>query len=82
MTLSLVFSNQWVSRRRADAFVDGLIALVVRFHLKAEWHQRWNITQRCQSNAETHGQRTSGGIEERMASTLPPVFRPKIVPRS
>jgi len=28
------------------------------------------------------GQRTSGGIEERIESTFPPVFRPKIVPRS
>ena len=28
------------------------------------------------------GQRTVGGMEERMESTLPPVFRPKIVPRS
>ena len=29
-----------------------------------------------------YGQRTSGGILMRIASTLPPVFRPKSVPRS
>lgn len=29
-----------------------------------------------------HGQRTSGGIDDKIDSTLPPVFRPKIVPRS
>jgi hypothetical protein len=28
------------------------------------------------------GQRTVGGIDDRIASTLPPVFRPKMVPRS
>ena len=28
------------------------------------------------------GQRTVGGMEERIESTFPPVFRPKIVPRS
>ena len=29
-----------------------------------------------------HGHLTSGGIEERIDSTLPPVLSPKIVPRS
>ena len=29
-----------------------------------------------------HGHFTSGGMEERMESTLPPVFSPKMVPRS
>ena len=29
-----------------------------------------------------HGHFTIGGSEERIASTLPPVFSPKIVPRS
>ncbi len=29
-----------------------------------------------------YGQRTVGGIEDRMDSMLPPVLRPKIVPRS
>jgi len=29
-----------------------------------------------------YGHFTSGGMEERMASTLPPVLRPKVVPRS
>lgn len=29
-----------------------------------------------------YGHFTSGGIEERIESTLPPVLRPKIVPRS
>ena len=28
------------------------------------------------------GQLASGGIEDRIEATLPPVFRPKIVPRS
>jgi len=29
-----------------------------------------------------YGHFTSGGMDERIESTLPPVFRPKIVPRS
>ena len=29
-----------------------------------------------------YGHFTTGGIDDRMLSTLPPVFRPKIVPRS
>ena len=29
-----------------------------------------------------HGQRTVGGSEDRIEATLPPVFRPKMVPRS
>ncbi len=29
-----------------------------------------------------HGHFTSGGIEDRIESTLPPVFSPKVVPRS
>jgi len=32
--------------------------------------------------AGRYGQRTVGGIEDRIEATLPPVFRPKIVPRS
>src|SRR3954447_23793819 len=31
---------------------------------------------------DPHGHLTVGGIEERIESTLPPVLRPKIVPRS
>ena len=34
------------------------------------------------SSLEGQGQRTRGGMEERIDSTLPPVFSPKIVPRS
>jgi hypothetical protein len=32
--------------------------------------------------ASPHGQRTVGGSEERIEATLPPVFSPKMVPRS
>lgn len=34
------------------------------------------------TKAQAQGHLTSGGSDIRMASTLPPVFRPKIVPRS
>ena len=30
----------------------------------------------------SYGQLTSGGMDDRMLSMLPPVFRPNIVPRS
>jgi len=33
-------------------------------------------------NYASHGHFTSGGIEDRIDSTLPPVFKPKMVPRS
>ncbi|WP_420101362.1 CCA tRNA nucleotidyltransferase [Bosea sp. (in: a-proteobacteria)] len=36
----------------------------------------------ARSDERFQGQRTVGGIEERIESTLPPVLRPKIVPRS
>jgi hypothetical protein len=34
------------------------------------------------NNARIYGHFTTGGIEDRIDSTLPPVRRPKIVPRS
>ena len=34
------------------------------------------------SRFSAYGQRTVGGMLDRMLSTLPPVFSPKIVPRS
>ena len=34
------------------------------------------------NDAVPHGHFTSGGIDDRIESTLPPVFRPKIVPLS
>ncbi len=37
----------------------------------------WLITREI-----TQGHFTNGGMEERIESTLPPVFNPKIVPRS
>ncbi len=39
---------------------------------------------KCGHDAEygVYGQTTSGGSDIRMASVLPPVFRPKVVPRS
>ncbi len=37
---------------------------------------------RCLGSEARHGQRTVGGIEDRIESMLPPVFSPKIVPRS
>ena len=39
-------------------------------------------TTKAQAQAQAQGHLTSGGSDIRMASTLPPVFRPKIVPRS
>ena len=41
-----------------------------------------NKEERLTGHSVPYGQRTSGGIEDRMASTLPPVLRPKVVPRS
>ena len=42
------------------------------------------VTKRGKPSYEIvpHGHRTVGGIDDRIESTLPPVFRPKIVPRS
>jgi hypothetical protein len=37
---------------------------------------------KASNGCAAHGQRASGGMEERMEAMLPPVFRPKIVPRS
>jgi hypothetical protein len=36
----------------------------------------------CGKPAVVYGQFTTGGSEERIEATLPPVFRPKTVPRS
>jgi len=36
----------------------------------------------AQPEENAYGQRTSGGIEERMELTLPPVLSPNVVPRS
>ena len=42
--------------------------------------QRFRL--RGHGNAAGYGHFTSGGIDDRIESTLPPVFRPKMVPRS
>jgi len=39
------------------------------------------VDRRCRT-AAAYGHFTSGGMDDRMASTLPPVFRPNTVPRS
>lgn len=40
------------------------------------------VDNRVSGNPADQGYRTRGGSDERIDSTLPPVFRPKIVPRS
>ena len=37
---------------------------------------------RYSSGLATYGHFTTGGMEDRMEFTLPPVFSPKVVPRS
>lgn len=58
--------------------------LVMFFNFAA--HRMWTFHHRgpgpSRSPAGAQGQRTSGGSEDNIASTLPPVFKPKIVPRS
>jgi hypothetical protein len=63
----------------------------------ASWHElatlpaRWSAIKprrvlsanpKRESRDATQGHFTSGGIDDRIESTLPPVFRPKSVPRS
>jgi hypothetical protein len=42
----------------------------------------WGMEDRGSWQPRSYGQRTSGGRLIRIASTLPPVFRPNRVPRS
>ena len=48
----------------------------------ADREAQFSLLDVASREALAQGQRTVGGIEDRMESTLPPVFRPKIVPRS
>ncbi len=58
---------------RARGSTDGCPTDEQAARCPARSHHRRGLTQ---------GQRTVGGMEERIDSMLPPVFRPKIVPRS
>jgi hypothetical protein len=46
------------------------------------WVSRHCSKNRGYRSFDPYGHFTSGGIDDRIESTLPPVFRPKMVPRS
>jgi hypothetical protein len=65
-----------IARERSDEAIQARL-------LKAfVWIASLPLAMTSKRKPPAHGQRTSGGIEDRIESTLPPVFNPKIVPRS
>jgi hypothetical protein len=76
MSDALVEPTPVIARERSDEAIqtEAQIAFV--------WIASLPLAMTSKRKPPAHGQRTSGGIDDRIESTLPPVFSPKMVPRS
>jgi hypothetical protein len=75
--ISYVIDIEWIWAMKVGAFWVGM-----RFSPSAAGRLREPEHREIPLPAHRYGQAASGGSDIRIASTLPPVFRPNAVPRS